>query len=130
MTRIAQQPVKNVVDLLASADQPKGWADRKLAEIAQGIIASLRDSALSPAQAREELFNLDNYSAVRRRRMSRDLKELFEWGMELGNVGRLAPDSLPESIDAMSQLARRVIEYPVSKGNGRRGASPFRSRKK
>ena len=109
------------MDLLASADQPKRWVERKLAEIAQGVIASLRDSALSVEQSREELFNLDNYSALRRRRMSRDLKELFEWGMELGNVTRLAPESLPQSIDAMTRLARRIIEQPVRKGSRRRG---------
>jgi len=124
MTQVIEQPVGSLVDLLASTDQPKRWVERKLAEIAQGVIASLRDSALSVEQAREELFNLDNYSALRRRRMSRDLKELFEWGMELGNVTRLAPESLPQSIDAMARLARRIIEQPVRKVGRRRGPKP------
>ena len=121
MTQIIEQPVENLVDLLASADQPKRWVERKLAEIAQGVIASLRDSALSVEQAREELFNLDNYSALRRRRMSGELKELFEWGMELGSVSRLAPESLSESIDAMANLARSIIEQPMKKTSRRRG---------
>ena len=120
MTQAIEQPPKNLVDLLASTDQPKRWVERKLAEMAQGVIASLRDAALSIDEAREELFNLDNYSALRRRRMSRDLKELFEWGMELGNVTRLAPESLPESIDSMTRLARRIIEQPVRMGRRRR----------
>ena len=61
---------------------------------------------------REDLFNLDNYESIRKRCLHRDLKELFEWGLELGSVARIVPDSLPESFDAMSRLARRVIEQP------------------
>jgi hypothetical protein len=75
----------------------------------QGVVAGLRDSTLAVDDAWDELFNLENYLAIRKRGLDRDLKSLFEWGMELSNVARLAPESLPESLDAIAKLARRVM---------------------
>jgi hypothetical protein len=100
---------ENLVELLATAGQPKRWLERKIAEMAQGVVAALRDSSLAVDDAWDELFNLENYLAIRKMGLDRDLKSLFEWGMELSNVARLAPESLPESFDAMAKLARRVM---------------------
>ena len=100
---------ENLVDLFATAGQPKRWLERKIAEMAQGVVAGLRDSTLAVDDAWDELFNLENYLAIRKRGLDRDLKSLFEWGMELSNVARLAPESLPESLDAIAKLARRVM---------------------
>ncbi len=120
MTHLLEKSSTSLVDLLSSADQPRRWVERKLAEIAQGVIASLRNSSLSIEEAETEIFNLNNYMALRRRRMSRELKELFEWGMELEDVVQLVPSSLPQSLDVMSELARRVIDETAKPGRGRR----------
>jgi predicted transcriptional regulator len=57
----------------------------------------------------DELFNLENYQELRRRRLGRGLAELFEYGMELENVAEVAPAALIESLDKMESLARGII---------------------
>jgi len=59
--------------------------------------------------ARREFFNLDNYRAVKRRRLAPELAEFFQWGMELEDVADLSPGGLGESYWRMTQLASRVM---------------------
>lgn len=118
----------NLVDLFASSARPKQWVERRIAEMAQGVVASLRDGALTVGEAREELFSLDNLQAIRRRRLSPHLVELFSWGMELATVGKLSPETLPESFDQITRLARLVIQRPPSpRRTGIRSNSPPRA---
>ncbi len=117
----------NVVRLLAAAGHPKPWLERKVAELGQGVTTALRDSTLRVEDAWDELFNLDNYQAIVAARLDKDLKELFEWGMELDTVARLAPDSLDESFNAMSQLARNVIVRSRRKQSGSRRRTAARA---
>lgn len=111
MTQTLRKPCASLVDLLASADRPKQWVERRLAEMALGLTTSLKESRLPVDQARADLFNLDNYTAIRTRRLRPELRELFEWGMELGSVARVAPEGLNESSATMTRLARGIIEH-------------------
>jgi hypothetical protein len=109
----------DLVRLLASAGQPKAWLERKIAELGQGVVAALRDSTLPVEDAWDELFNLKNYQSIRAGRLSKDLKTMFEWGMELHTVAKHAPHALGESFDEMERLAKRVIAHScVKRKNG------------
>jgi len=101
---------KTIVDLLLASGKPKAWAERALAEMAHGIVTCIADSTISVFDAWDELFNIGNYRAIRRRRLSPSLAELFEWGMELSTVARTVPSSLPESLKEMSRLATVVMQ--------------------
>ena len=111
-------PPANLVRLLAAAGQPNAWLQRRIAELAQGVIAALKDSTLPVEEAWDELFNAENYQSILDSELDRDLRTLFEWGMELGTVAKHAPHSLHESFDAMEKLAKRVI----AKSQGKRSA--------
>lgn len=126
MNQTLKKPVVNLVELLASAGRPKQWVEERLAEMSLGVVASLRDASLAVIDARGELFNLDNYQAIRKLRLDRNLVELFQWGMELDSVARIAPDGLPESFEAMSRLARLVIQRPPRPARGTRPAAGIR----
>jgi hypothetical protein len=102
--------VETIVDLLLASGRPKAWAERALAEMAQGIVTCVAGSTISVFDAWDELFNIANYRAIKRNRLSRHLAELFEWGMELSTVARTVPDSLPESLSEMTRLATRVMQ--------------------
>jgi len=108
----------NLVDAIAEATPAKDEVERHLARIALGIVTALRDPALSRtapavANAVAEFFVARNYEAARRRRLGKDVREMFEWGLELPNVARLAPDGLDESLDAIASHARRVLSTSV-----------------
>jgi hypothetical protein len=105
-------PANLVKHLVATKGQSKAWVERKIAEVSLGVVAALRDGSLPIDAAWDELFNLENRDAIVQARLSKDLKELIEWGMELGTVARVAPESLNESFEAMSKLATRVISGP------------------
>ena len=102
--------VETIVDLLVASGRPKAWAERALAEMAQGIVTCIAGSTISVFDAWDELFNIANYQAIKRNRLSRRLAELFEWGMELSTVARTVPDSLPESLSEMTRLATLVMQ--------------------
>jgi hypothetical protein len=78
--------------------------------MAQGIVTCISHSSISVFDAWDELFNISNYQAIRRNRLSPRLAELFEWGMELSTVARTVPDSLPESLTEMTRLATLVMQ--------------------
>ncbi len=98
-----------VVDALAGTSAPNREVERKLAELALGIVCALEELQTSVEQAERDLFNLETYNAAKSRRLGPDLIELLEWGMELENVQDLAPEGLSESYEKMKLLARRVI---------------------
>jgi hypothetical protein len=102
--------VETIVDLLVASGRPKAWAERALAEMAQGIVTCMAASTISVFDAWDELFNITNYRAIKRHRLSRHLAELFEWGMELSTIARTVPDSLPESFSEMTRLANLVMQ--------------------
>lgn len=103
----------NIVDALASVSPTKKVLERWLAEMGIGVIEALKCSALSHAQAAEDFFTLDNFQAVKRRKLSRDLLEFFSWGMELEDVVSLTPSSLAESHRQMMRLTERVLRRSV-----------------
>jgi hypothetical protein len=108
------EPNTNLVASLAIACPSKKLLERRLVQMGIGIIASLRAKEMIAAQACREFFNLDNYLEIKRRKLSKDLVELFEWGMELEDVTEISPDGVSDSFDHMAQLASRVMQ----KSNG------------
>jgi hypothetical protein len=99
----------NLIALLAASRPGKSALERRIAELALGIVVALRSGELPVERAWDELFSLDNYRIARRKKLSRALLELFEWGLELENVAEISPASLTESYDKMEQLAQQVI---------------------
>ena len=104
-----------VVDALASLGSGKGEIERQLAEFGLGIVYSLEQGETSIEQAERDLFNLETYNAAKRNRLTRQLIEFLQWGMELDDVRELAPEGLPESYGKMKRLARRVIAQSLAK---------------
>ena len=74
-----------------------------------GVVAALRSSFITPEQAYDDLFNLDGYQSIKKHRLSRELKDLFEWGMELEDVAEIAPEGMEESCQAIEKLAQQVL---------------------
>ena len=109
----------NLIASLATSQVSRLGLERRVAELALGIVSALRDGQLSIEGAWDELFNVDNYTELRRRRASKSLVEIFEYGMELENVAEIAPQSLGQSYDRIERLARRVITASVRKPNHR-----------
>ena len=52
--------VETIVDLLVASGRPKAWAERALAEMAQGIVTCIAGSTISVFDAWDELFNIAN----------------------------------------------------------------------
>jgi hypothetical protein len=102
-------PNLDVIDALAASAHSRKWVELKVAALSQGVVSALASSTMTPSQAWNELFNLDNYQAIRRHRLNADLRELFEWGMELMSLEKHVPRALPQSYEKMSALANRVI---------------------
>ncbi|HLL90736.1 MAG TPA: DUF3969 family protein [Tepidisphaeraceae bacterium] len=99
----------NLIASLAAASPGKRLLERRLGQLALGVLASLREGGMSPDSAARELFNSDNYLELKRRRLDRRLVELFEWGMELPDVSELVPAALADSLDRMDKLAAGLL---------------------
>ena len=101
--------VENVVESLLACGGTRRETERRLAELAIGVVAALRQASITPEQAYDDLFNLDAYQAIKRNRLDRNLKELFEWGMEIEDVAEIAPQGLERTYKAIEKLAQRVL---------------------
>jgi hypothetical protein len=106
---------ETIVDLLLAGGRPKAWAERALAEMAQGIVTCIANAHFSVFEAWDELFDIANYDAIRRHRLNRNIAQLFEWGMELSTVARNVPGALTESLDEMTKLAAKILRTPRGK---------------
>jgi hypothetical protein len=109
----------NWIDQIAAAQVPKRLLERRIAQNGLGIVQALRDSTMSIEDAEEDLFNLDTYRAMRRRRLNPQLIEFMQWGMELGDVATAVPSGLGESYSRMEELVLSVIA--ASLGGANRG---------
>jgi len=82
---------------------------------ALGIVAALNETKLTTIQrVCDEFFTYDNYLAIKRQRLSADVRKLFEAGMELEDVEELSPDSLDSSFREISKLATKVLKSQKS----------------
>ncbi len=95
---------------------PQALLERRLAQAGLGVLRALRGSTMTIEDAEIDLFNLATYQAARRRRLDRGLIEFLEWGMELDDVERLAPEGLEESFRCMENLLLKVISRSLGKG--------------
>src|SRR5258707_14598575 len=95
----------NMVGVFAGNSPVKKDLERRLAQWGLGLLQALQSGDLSIAQAERDLFNMDCYQEVRRRRLDRRLLEFMQWGMELEDVAELAPAGLKESYEQMAKLA-------------------------
>jgi hypothetical protein len=109
----------NLIETLASGHRQKKDLERRIAELGLGIVAAMQNGEMTIEQAEGELFNLDNLQEIRRRRLSPQLVELFDWGMQLEDVAELAPGNLSENYRTMSRLAERVIQQSWRKRRAR-----------
>ena len=101
--------VESVLDV--SPSRPS--ARRSLAEMALGIVAAIQHR-MPVEEATRDLFTLDNYLALRRNRLGKDLLDLFEWGMQLEDVVEIVPgpDALDESLRSIVRIAHMVLVFP------------------
>lgn len=99
----------NLVFALGSAPGGKAALERRIAELALGIITALRSGELPVGAAWDELFNLNNYRAAKKKRLSSAVLEMLEWGLELENVAEIAPRALNESCQRIEQFARQIF---------------------
>src|SRR5207253_2577060 len=99
----------NLIASLAASDDSRNALQRRIAELALGVVSALREGQLTIEDSWDELFNLENYRQIRRRNLSKMLSSLFEYGMELENVAEVSPQSLSESYERIENLARQVI---------------------
>jgi len=106
---------KNLIGSLAEGGAARPALQRRIAEMALGVVSALRRGELAVEQVWDELFNLDNYSELRRRRLDKSLREMFEYGMELENVAEISPGSLEESLRSIETLAGRVMSQSRAK---------------
>lgn len=107
----------NLVDSLAAASPSKPLLERRLVEMGIGILSALQTSQMTFDDARREFFNLDNYQALNRQKLSAALTQFFQWGMELGDVADLAPGGLAESYWRMSRIASRLMKQPAPRSS-------------
>jgi hypothetical protein len=97
------------IDQIAGSQASRKLIERRIAQSGLGIIRALREGKMSIKDAEDDLFNLDTYRAMRRRRLSAHLIEFMQWGMELEDVAELAPGSLESSYGSMERLLLRCI---------------------
>ena len=105
----------NLVDSLAAASPSKRLLERRLVQMGLGVLAALQRSETTFDEARRDFFNLDNYQAIKRQKLSGDTSQFFEWGMELEDVADLAPGGLGESYWRMARIASRILKQHGSK---------------
>jgi hypothetical protein len=118
----------NLIDCLASSHRTKRELERQIAQLALGVVTALQNSEMTLEQAWADLFNLDNFLAIRRRRLGAKLVELFDWGMQLEDVAELARGELNAAYAKMTGLARYVIRSSLL-GTGRPARSSTRLRR-
>ena len=104
----------NWFDQLATAGVPKRLVERRIAQTGLGVVRALRGSTMSIDDAEADLFNLDTYRAMRRRRLSPQLIEFMQWGMELADVAEVAPAGLEKSYRRMEALVLGVISATLA----------------
>ena len=96
----------NLIESLAGGGRA---LHRHVVEMGLGIIASIRSGHMTFDEARADLFNIDNYDELKRRRAAPALIEFFEVAMELEDVAELAPDALSVSYERLDTLAANVL---------------------
>ena len=103
--------------------QPHGKREaisRQMAELALGVVAALRSSSITREQARQDLFNLDNYLRAKKLRLHPNLLEAFEWAMELEDVAELTPRDLEKSYRRIVTLLMGCLQPRPASPNGAR----------
>ena len=103
------RPKKNLIDCIALTETSKRELERRIAEMALGVATALQNGEMSFEQAWLDLFNIDNFQALRRRRLDRRLIELFDWAMELEDVVEVTPSGAEESYKRIAELAGSII---------------------
>ncbi|MBI4604780.1 MAG: DUF3969 family protein [Planctomycetes bacterium] len=112
----------NMIADLTRRGLPQALLERRLAQAGLGVLRALRGASMAIEDAENDLFNLATYQAARRRRLDRCLIEFLEWGMELDDVLRLAPEGLEESFRSMENLLLKVISRSLGKSRRRKRA--------
>jgi hypothetical protein len=87
--------------------------------MALGIAVAIREGGLSVEEAANDLFSMDNYLALRKSRLGKELLEIFDWGMQLEDVAAIVPGpgALDESLQSIVGIARSVLAVPTVRTN-------------
>jgi hypothetical protein len=117
---------KCLVESILAGTPGREAARRLLAEMAIGIASGIEQGRLSVEEAADDLFSLDNYLALRRNRLGKDLLELFQWGMQLEDVVEVVPgpDALKESLGSIVAIAHKVLAVQPARLARRRPSRP------
>jgi hypothetical protein len=99
----------NLIVSLAAMHPSRHLLERRIAEMGLGVISALSRGEIKYDQAEHDLFNLDNYVEIRRRRLNASLLEFFERGMQLEDVSEIAPQNVTSNFEKMSWLADQII---------------------
>ncbi|HEV8605292.1 MAG TPA: DUF3969 family protein [Tepidisphaeraceae bacterium] len=99
----------NLIVSLATMHPSRHLLERRIAEMGLGVISALSRGEINYDQAEHDLFNLDNYVEIRRRRLSSSLLQFFERGMQLEDVSEIGPQNVTSSFEKMNWLADQII---------------------
>src|SRR5437762_7386614 len=99
----------NLIVSLAAIHPSRHLLERRIAEMGLGVLSALGRGEISYDQAQLDLFNLDNYVEIRRRKLSPAMIEFFERGMQLEDVVEIVPENVKPNFEKMSWLADQII---------------------
>ena len=99
----------NQIVSLAAIHPSRHLLERRIAEMGLGVLSALSRGEITHDQAQHDLFNLDNYVEIRRRKLSPALLEFFERGMQLEDVVEIVPGNVQPNFEKMSWLADQII---------------------
>ena len=103
-----RQRSKWLVELIANKNVRSEYIEYILAQLNLRLIEELELRQLSLREAESMLFNIDVYSAIEKRKLSRECREILEWGMELEDVKDLELDFRP-SFDTMRKMSKKIL---------------------
>ena len=101
------------IDLLSNQTLSDAEIHRLIGWYALSLIDLLRRKCITVRYAERMLFNLDVVQQLERRHIA-DCVELIDWGMQLEDWEEHTPEQLGTALDAVAQLAQRLLEQTPS----------------
>jgi hypothetical protein len=97
------------IDLLSNQTLSSVEIRRLVGWYALSLTDLLRRKCITVRYAERMLFNLDVVQQLAQRQLE-DCVELVDWGMQLEDWEEYTPEQLAEAINALAQLAQRLLE--------------------
>jgi hypothetical protein len=112
-SEVVEMAERNLIEVLLEGGFSKREVERRLAEMALGVVDALREGNLTPEQAYDELFNLDLYQSLINHRFDAEFRDMFECGMQLEDVAEIAPKSLEKNYQKIERMARSFVATTI-----------------